>query len=63
VDLRNSAVHRGDSPHGDSLQRALEICDEIHALSNRSEAALIQALPRVHRPARLDMVLLLPDEG
>jgi hypothetical protein len=62
VDPRNDAVHRGEVSRSVSIQRALEITDELISMIE-SQHIRVDSLPPINRPQRLDLLLIKPPHG
>lgn len=62
VQVRNDVIHRGHSPAGTAVTRALEIGEQLWALADPHLHRLVRGLRRVDRPQRQDLVILLPGD-
>jgi hypothetical protein len=62
VDPRNDAVHRGEVSRSVSIERALEIAEEL-ILMIESQHIRIDSLSPINRPQRLDLLLIKAPPG
>ena len=62
VDRRNDAVHRGEVARSASIERALEIAEELISMTG-SQHIRVGSLPPINRPQRVDLLLIKPPPG
>jgi hypothetical protein len=62
VQVRNDVIHRGHSPAGMAVTRAVEIGEELWALADPGPHRLVRGLRRVDRPQRQEFVIFRPGD-